>query len=157
MLTISELYIYPVKSLGGIALNEATLTDRGFEHDRRWMLVDTDNRFLSQREVAGMALLTVSLQPNGLLVQHKNQPGSSFLVPFQPETPETTMVTVWSDRCRAQWVSVAADAWFSDQLGIACRLVYMPHESHRRADGPSANNKKVTRFSDDCPILINGP
>jgi uncharacterized protein YcbX len=56
MLRISQLYIYPIKSLGGIALNSARLTDRGLEHDRRWMLIDENNRFLSQRENAQMPL-----------------------------------------------------------------------------------------------------
>jgi len=58
-MNVSQLYIYPVKSLGGIALNTVTVTDRGFEYDRRWMLVDENNRFVSQREVAEMALLTL--------------------------------------------------------------------------------------------------
>ncbi|MDB5009625.1 MAG: hypothetical protein JWQ06_414, partial [Mucilaginibacter sp.] len=56
MLKINELYIYPVKSLGGIKVNKAYVTDRGLEYDRRWMLVDKYNRFISQREVAQMAL-----------------------------------------------------------------------------------------------------
>ncbi|MFY7838874.1 MAG: MOSC N-terminal beta barrel domain-containing protein, partial [Lacibacter sp.] len=50
MLSISHLYVYPIKSLGGIELTEARLTDRGIEHDRRWMLTDENNRFLTQRE-----------------------------------------------------------------------------------------------------------
>ena len=57
MLQISALYIYPIKSLGGIALDTAVLTDRGLQHDRRWMLIDANSRFLSQRENAQMALL----------------------------------------------------------------------------------------------------
>lgn len=155
MLTVSGLYIYPIKSLGGIALNEASLTDRGFEYDRRWMLVDDENRFLSQREVAAMALLKVSIHDEGLLVKNI-RPGSSFIIPFQPTATETTMVTVWSDRCRAQWVSTNADAWFSDQLGISCRLVYMPDATNRWVDSRYAHNKEITSFSDGYPLLLIG-
>ncbi len=68
MLKISELYIYPIKSLGGIKLNIARVTDRGLEHDRRWMLVDANNRFLSQREFAKMAQLKTAITENDLLV-----------------------------------------------------------------------------------------
>jgi uncharacterized protein YcbX len=50
MLQVSELFIYPIKSLGGISLSSATITDRGFQYDRRWMLVDSDNQFMTQRE-----------------------------------------------------------------------------------------------------------
>lgn len=156
MLTVSGLYIYPVKSLGGIAVQSATLTDRGFEYDRRWMLVDDDNRFLSQREVAAMALLKVGIRKEGLWVENTGKPGSSFLVPFEPVSSETTMVSVWSDRCRAQQVSTAADAWFSDQLGISCKLVYMPDTTRRLVDGRYAHNKEITSFSDGYPLLLIG-
>src|SRR5688572_20778363 len=109
MLTITGLYIYPIKSLGGIALQEAELSDRGFQYDRRWMLVDENGRFLSQREVAQMALLKVSLQPQGLLVKHAAKPGTEMLIPFEPATTDTMMVEVWSDRCRGHLVSAEAD------------------------------------------------
>jgi len=156
MLTVSELYVYPVKSLGGIAVNEAMLTDRGFEHDRRWMLVDENNRFISQREAATMALLKISMHADGLLVQNISRANTSFIIPFQTAATETTIVEVWSDRCRAQWVSPEADAWFSEQLGITCRLVYMPNNTHRFVDGRYAHNKEITSFSDGYPLLLIG-
>lgn len=71
MLIVSELYIYPIKSLGGTAVASALVTDRGFQYDRRWMLVDEHNNFLTQRKHAQMALLQVSLTGDGLLVTHK--------------------------------------------------------------------------------------
>src|ERR1044072_6011043 len=106
MLTVSELYIYPIKSLGGIALNKASLIERGFEHDRRWMLVDAMNQFLTQREVNAMAFLKVQLAEQGLLITNINKPGEQLLVPFEPTINETEMVDVWSSRCRAQRVAM---------------------------------------------------
>jgi uncharacterized protein len=156
MLTVSELYIYPIKSLGGIALNTATLTDRGFEHDRRWMLVDANNQFLSQREVNAMALLKVQLTEQGLLVQNSSVPGAELLIPFEPETTDTFTVTVWSNHCRACRVSDAADAWFSKQLGLPCKLVYMPESTHRFVDSRYAHHKEITSFSDAFPLLLIG-
>jgi uncharacterized protein len=156
MLRVSELYIYPVKSLGGINLPAASLTDRGFEYDRRWMLVDKNNRFLSQREVAAMAFLKVSLQEDGLLVQHTGKEDCFFQIPFGLLSGETIMVSVWSDSCVAQCVSTAADAWFSEQLNMPCRLVYMPDSTLREVDEAYAHNKEVTSFSDGYPLLIIG-
>jgi uncharacterized protein YcbX len=156
MLTVSELYIYPIKSLGGIALNTATLTDRGFEYDRRWLLVDEHNQFLTQREVNTMALLKVQLTEQGLLVQHIGDPGTTLLIPFQPEITESMMVTVWSNHCRAYRVSDVADAWFSKQLGLPCRLVYMPDSTHRFIDSRYAHHKEITSFSDAFPLLLIG-
>lgn len=154
MLTVSELYIYPIKSLGGIALNAATLTDRGFEYDRRWMLVDGNDQFLSQREVTAMALLKVQLTASGLLVQNSSQPGAEFLIPFEPATNESLTVTVWSNHCKAYRVSNEADAWFSKQLGLPCKLVYMPASTHRLVDSRYAHHKEITSFSDGYPLLV---
>jgi MOSC domain-containing protein len=156
MLTVSELYIYPIKSLGGIALNSANLTDRGFEHDRRWMLVDEHNQQLTQREVHTMALLKVQVTEQGLLIRNSQVPDAELLVPFQPATEETIMVTVWSNHCRAQRVSDMADAWFSQQLGMACKLVYMPDTTRRYVDSRYAHNKEITSFSDAYPLLLIG-
>jgi len=154
MLTVSELYIYPIKSLGGISLNSATLTDRGFEYDRRWMLVDDNNEFLTQREANGMALLKVQITQEGLLIQNSSVPGEQLLVPFEPSTAEITMVTVWSNHCRAQRVNDAADVWFSKQLGFSCRLMYMPDSTNRFVDSRYAHSKEITSFSDGYPLLL---
>ena len=56
---LTGLFIYPIKSLGGISLPAADLTLRGLRHDRRWLIVDENNRFMTQREHAEMALLTL--------------------------------------------------------------------------------------------------
>ncbi len=156
MLAVSELYIYPVKSLGGISLPVAALTDRGFEYDRRWMLVDENNRFISQREVPLMACLHVKIQDAYLVVTNVQQSDLAYAIPLQPPATETTMVTVWDDTCRAQWVSTEADAWFSEQLNISCRLVYMPDSSHRQVDAHYAHNQEITSFSDGYPLLMIG-
>jgi uncharacterized protein len=156
MLTVSELYIYPIKSLGGIALNKASLIERGFEYDRRWMLVDANNQFLTQREVNAMAFLKVQLTEQGLLITNISKPGEELAVPFEPTVEGTEMVDVWSSRCRAQRVSDEADAWFSKQLGFAAKLFYMPDATHRYVDGRYAHNKEITSFTDGYPLLLIG-
>lgn len=155
MLTVSELYIYPVKSLGGIAVSTARLTDRGFEYDRRWMLVDTDNRFLSQREFPQMALLQVELHEQGLLVRHKHNDRHVLRVPLEPEG-KSCIVGVWDDVCSARWVNEEADEWFSSMLSFPCRLVYMPDASRRPVDTQYAHRREITSFADAFPLLLIG-
>jgi len=46
-ITVSQLYIYPVKGLQAIAVPSAHCTERGFEHDRRFMVVVAAGRFMS--------------------------------------------------------------------------------------------------------------
>ena len=69
---LSEINIYPIKSLGGISLKESLIEERGLQYDRRWMLVDEKGDFLSQREYPGMAAFKMSLTGNGLGVTHGN-------------------------------------------------------------------------------------
>jgi uncharacterized protein len=156
MLTVSELYIYPIKSLGGISVSTAKISDRGFDLDRRWMLVDENNRFLTQREVPSMALLQVELTPVGLKVYHKQSPDLTINIPVLPETKEEVAVEIFEDNCTAIFVSEIADEWFSQMLPVNCRLVYMPDSTKRLVDKNYAQDNEVTAFSDGYPILIIG-
>jgi uncharacterized protein YcbX len=60
-LVLSEINIYPIKSLGGVRLKSAKIFEKGLEHDRRWMLIDEDNQFITQRIYAKMALFKLSM------------------------------------------------------------------------------------------------
>jgi uncharacterized protein YcbX len=155
MLTVSELFVYPVKSLGGISVPSALVTERGFEHDRRWMLVDKNNCFITQREIPMLALLQVTITEEGLHVRHK-QNGSTFVIPFQLQKNNSITVQVWSDTCKAQLVSEEADKWFSEMLLFPCKLVFMNDSTRRRVDGRYANNNEITSFSDAYPFLLIG-
>ena len=81
MLKISELFIYPVKSLGGISVTSAVVAQRGLEYDRRWMPVDNNNCFITQREFPSLALFLITTNKEGLQVTHK-QNKSAFIIPF---------------------------------------------------------------------------
>ena len=82
MFTVSDIYIYPIKSLGGFRVTEAMVTATGFQHDRRWMLVDKDAKFMTQRQVAAMALLQTAIITEGLYIYHKQQPDKNITIPF---------------------------------------------------------------------------
>src|SRR5438128_2169851 len=152
---ISELYIYPVKSLGGIKTDIAALTDRGLKHDRRWMLVDKENRFLTQREYPQMALLQTSITENGIDVYRKNAPAEHALIPFSYSSDNKIVVNVWDDFCEAIIISDALNEWFSDALSISCQLVHMPDDTLRKVDPRYAVNKEeVTSFADAYPMLM---
>ncbi|MEX8547219.1 MAG: MOSC domain-containing protein [Mucilaginibacter sp.] len=156
MLKISGLFVYPIKSLGGIAVSSAQVTSRGLKHDRRWMLVDEHNRFLSQREVPQMALLYVEITNNGLLVMHRQQPEEFINIPFLFEANETALCTIWDDTCLAEFVDTEIDQWFTEILQVKCRLVYMPEAARRQVDQRYARADHITSFADAFPVLIVG-
>jgi uncharacterized protein len=156
MLTISELYIYPIKSLAGIAKETVEITSTGLKHDRRWMLVDDNNIFLSQRTYPQMALLQPTETNEGIVVTHKNNQLQSITIPFFNEGKIAMKVSIWDDVCEAIEVSTICSNWFSAMLDISCKLVYMPNETKRLVDKRYATNNEVTSFSDGYPILMIG-
>lgn len=155
MLSVSRLFIYPVKSFSGIEVSSAMLADRGFQHDRRWMLVDAHNRFISQREVPELALLQTKITDNGIRVTHKIN-REEIVIPFMPQTNEHLFVTIWDDMCMAQIVSNSINEWFSKILSLSYKLVFMPDHVRRKVDVNYASHEEITSFSDGYPLLIIG-
>jgi uncharacterized protein YcbX len=156
MLSISHLYVYPIKSLGGIELNAARLTDRGIEHDRRWMLVDENNRFLTQREFSKLAMFRTAIHANELTVYEKGNEADKISVNLYPTGSELTKVQIWDDVCDAIEISGKANEWFSKKLNMSCKLIYMPDASIRKVDMDYALNNEITGFSDAYPLLMIG-
>ena len=154
-MNVSQLYIYPIKSLGGVLVSAVNITARGFEHDRRWMLIDDNNRFLSQREIGEMALLQVEILQNGLKVYHKKNQTNFIEIAFGLTIPGKITVDIWGSFCEATLISQDADKWFSSILNFPCRLVYMPDSTRLPIDERYAvTNNDITSFSDGYPILM---
>lgn len=147
---LSQIYIYPIKSAGGISLESAEVVERGLRYDRRWMVVDASNRFLSQREFPRMALISVQLVDDGLFVSAPEM--NAMKVSDVPGTTSKLWVTIWEDSVEAFEFGAETNAWFSDFLGVACKLVYMPDDAGRLA---SRNNvASRVSFADAYPLLL---
>lgn len=155
MIKIKSIHIYPIKSLGGISVQQSKVTHRGLAHDRRWMLVDAENRFVSQREYAQLALLQPEITSDQMIVTDRNgrQQALYFDLKEPPTRPEE--VIIWDDTVLAKPVSTAADEWFSQYMEMPVRLMYMHKDSVRAADPRYAitESDKVS-FADGYPILI---
>ncbi len=138
-----------------MAMQTVNVTDRGFENDRRWMLVDENNVFLTQRKLAAMALLSVKITPNGLYVYHTIN-GNSITIDRQTGGKQKVNAQIWDDECEVQLTEPAIDEWFSDMLSARCRLVYMPDTTKRAVDEAYRINSDITSLSDGYPVLIIG-
>ncbi|MBC6368451.1 MOSC domain-containing protein [Algoriphagus sp. AK58] len=155
-LLLQDIFIYPIKSLGGIRLEEARVEEKGFQYDRRWMLIDKAGRFVSQREFSSLALLQVEIQENGLLVFHKKQAQKSLFIPFDLAKGPDVPVVIWDDQVIGKVVSESVGRWFSDFLGFDVDLVVMPESSQRKVDPRYAVNGESVSFADGMPYLIIG-
>jgi uncharacterized protein YcbX len=157
-LTLSGIFIYPVKSLGGISVPAAELTPLGLRHDRRWLVVDARNRFLTQREHAEMSLLAVEPAYNGFLLRHRQRPELLPLyIPFEAQPDKTLFVSIWDDMVFAWRGTPEADAWLTEALGQPCKLVYMSDMARREVepDKPELNPAgTLVSFADGYPYLL---
>lgn len=156
MLEISQLLIYPIKSLRGISLSRAMVTDRGFLHDRSWMLVDDKNKFLTLREFPKMALLQPILEKESLRIQSLEHQIEDLIIPFYAHEKTNAKVTIWNATCDAIRVGAKADQWFGEILNTQCKLVFMPESSVRPVDTTSgfAPEGKHTSFADAYPFMM---
>ena len=149
---IVSIHIYPIKSLGGISLQTSNLLERGLEFDRRWMLVDSDGVFITQRQIPELTLFKLSLHNEHLLVQ-SGIDNAFVQVPFSC-TGELIEATVWDDLVKAQEVSTELSQWFSNQFKQEVKLVYMTESSTRFIDKRFATNHETVSFADGYPVLI---
>jgi uncharacterized protein YcbX len=153
---LQDIYVYPIKSLGGIRLEEAVLEERGLKYDRRWMLIDKQGVFLTQRNIFRLALLQVGLTEKGLIVFPKNNPDSILEIPFLPNTEKYLEVTIWEDVVTGQIVDERISKWFSERIGIPCDLVFMPTKAERKLKPKYAVNHESVSFADGMPYMIIG-
>jgi uncharacterized protein YcbX len=151
---LSEINIYPVKSLAGISLKESKIERRGLEFDRRWMLIDENNKFLTQREFPKMATVKTEILPDGLQVSCN---GDSLKFAFEPQNNDTRSVKIWSNRCLAKIYENVVNEWFSDVLQTNCKLARMPEETQRKVNYFYAVQKDDhVSFADGYPFLLIG-
>ena len=151
-LTVSRLFVYPIKSLGGTELGAAEVEARGFRHDRRWMLVDGDGAFLSQRRHPRMALARARVEDDRLVVHAPGMP--ALELPLRPEPGPVVRACVWGDEVEAVSCGGDADLWFAEVLGVSCRLVHMPDETERAVDPLHADAADRVGFADSFPFLL---
>jgi uncharacterized protein len=152
--TLSAINVYPVKGLQGIALRTAECTPRGLRHDRRWMVVEEDGGFLSQRELPRMATIWTEIAGDKLALAAADY--REIDVPLEPASGERMRVRVWNSECDAIAPSVEADAWLSTVLERPCRLVYMPDSTERESPDRYLGPGHLVGFADAFAYLLAG-
>ncbi len=149
---VSGLWIYPVKSCAGIALESMEIGERGPLYDREWMVVDSRGRFVTQRSHPEMALIRPALDGERMVLA---APGREPLeIPLEQRPGEAVEVEVWRDRCRGISAGPEAAAWFSGLLGETVRLVRMPPEEIRPVDPRFARPGDRVGFADGYPLHL---
>jgi uncharacterized protein YcbX len=156
MITLTAISIYPVKSLGGFSLTEALVQERGLQYDRRWMLIDEDGLFISQRAFHHLALAKTQIENDVLTISDSRGILPVLKLDVSQMEPESKQVQVWDDNLQAALVSTLSDEWFSDFLSKKVRLVAISEQSQRPADPKYVDETIQVSFADGYPYLLIG-
>jgi uncharacterized protein YcbX len=140
-----------VKSCRPLDLEAMELDDRGPVGDRRFMVVDTAGRFVSQREEPRLCLVDVTATDQTLTLAVGDE---RVDVPREPTDGEALEAEIWKSRVEAIAPSEEASALFSAHLGREVRLVYMPDESRRPVNPARSEPGDLVSFADAYPLLM---
>ncbi len=157
MAVVSALYLYPIKSCRGIRVQEWPVARRGFVADRRWMIVDATGKFVTQRELAQLALVHTALDGHRLRL---TAPGRTELIlPLSHEVGETRQVRVWRGPGRRRGARSGQRMVLRLSRRSARARVHArapPHsENEDRHDRPArAKAGDIVGFADAYPFLL---
>jgi uncharacterized protein YcbX len=150
--TIAGLFVYPVKGCRGIALSSARVTERGLEHDREWMVVDTAGRFVTQRSEPRLASIATAISATSLTL---TVTGAEPLQLPLDQSGVAGAVTVWRDTVPGIDQGPAAAAWLSARLAGVYRLVRFDPSARRYCNPEYAGASGAhTAFADGYPLLV---
>ena len=149
---LTEINIYPVKSLAGITLQSSPLDAMGLRYDRRWMLVTPAGKFITQRTHPQMVLIQPQLA-DGVLTLTRQGMQDHHVVAVSTDSA-SIQVEIWNDRVNALHVSEETDAWLTQAIDAPCRLVYIADNEIRQCDAEYADAGDHTGFADGFPLLL---
>jgi uncharacterized protein YcbX len=155
---VVALHVYPVKSCRGIEVEQMELDRYGPKLDRRFMIVDENGRFITQRQEAILSQIFAEMLPDGrvtLSVSNK----SHFT--FKPATAVSLAhpqvdAGVWDDEVLAIDQGMEVASWLVATINRPVRLVGMTQDFERptsRKYTPK-NVPGQTGFSDGFPMLL---
>jgi len=152
---VTDVFLYPVKSLRGFAVPSAEIDALGFVGDRRFLVVDANGQFLTQRTLPQMALIETALTARDLVLRGPH--GGSCAVPLRASAPaELITVRIWkSEGLLAEDCGVEVAVWLSDILRFPCRLVRIGEKFRRDLVKPGKSRPgEVVNFADGYPFMI---
>jgi uncharacterized protein YcbX len=151
---VASLHVYPVKACRGIALRTAAVERRGLRLDRRFLVVDEDGRFVTQRTEPRLALVDVAADPASSREIVLSAPGAPSIRMTLADREPRRRVTIWRDEVDAADCGEPAATWMSEWLAKPVRVVCMPDDVERAVDPKYARQGDIVGFADGYPLLV---
>lgn len=149
--TLSQLFVFPIKSCAPLRPDHAVVESRGLRGDRRWMIVDDAGTFITARKHPRLVLVRATPLDDALSLE---APGMPRLRLAPTANQEPTSVSIWKDQVTAQKAPAEVDAWISRYVGIPAHFVFMADDCVRRVDHEFAKSGDQVSFADSFPILL---
>jgi len=164
MFNIQSLHIYPVKGMPGIEVQKAKLEPEGFQYDRRWMLVDEEGVFISQRNLPELVAAKINLEGTSLSIEINE---TQISVEYNRYSDVILDVSVFENEMKANEVDSVISKKLSTALNKAVKLVqvskisnrikdFSKHIEHWKIDRTSIPQSTKVSFADGYPYLIIG-
>lgn len=148
---IASLHIHPVKGMRAVDVTSATVEIRGFQNDRRWLAVDANGGFLTQRSHPQMATVTVTLSTSGIRLCAE---GFSEIEIDQPSGARRRKIVIWDVEVDAAAADPSADAYISKALGEKAHLTFMDEKAQRLKTSVWTPTPVQVSFADAFPVLV---
>ncbi|GAB3518827.1 MOSC N-terminal beta barrel domain-containing protein [Photobacterium alginatilyticum] len=145
---LTQINVFPVKSIGGLSQSQAWVEKQGLCFDRRFMVAKIDGSMLTARKYPELVKVTATLQPHGLTLSFPNM--LPLVLKYADFTMNEANAQVWNDSFSAYTTLSKADAWFSQITGEQVRLLYTGDQSNRVRPKIQQN----VSFADGYPLLV---
>jgi uncharacterized protein YcbX len=150
--TLASIHIYPLKSCAPLPLDAASVQRRGIAHDRRWLVVDADNRFITARQYPRLTLIRATADDKGLHLAAPEMP--TLRVDIPDANTSRLAITIWDDRVAPLPADARANVWISEFLGQPCSIAYMDDACVRATDPDWSTPGDEVSFADGYPLLL---
>lgn len=146
--SLQQINLFPVKSVGGIALSQAWVEKQGLAFDRRFMLARATGEMVTARKYPQMVTIRCALLADGIVFSFPDK--APLTLKYDAFKMQETPAQVWSDHFTAYTTTDEADDWFSDILGIRVELLFSGQQSNRVREKLGHN----VSFADGYPLLV---
>lgn len=148
---ITALHTYPIKGMRGLSHEKIAIEERGPKGDRRWLLVDNENHFITQRDTSDLARVAVLETEGGLVITPPDGPDISITI---PNGEVRANVKIWNDVVYAAVCDEETNQALSTAFGQSVKLVFMDEEAHRKTDAELVSVNNEVSFADGYPLLV---
>lgn len=150
---VKELFIYPIKSIAGISIQSAKTEEMGFENDRRWMLIDSENQLITQRMFPILSQFYPKIIGDKIAISFQ---GTTHEFAIKESVNASFVSNVWDDESKVVEVNLETSKWFSNALGFDCKLVKIINKGDRKHRSSKLNQTLNVSLADGYPYLLIG-